>query len=250
MRDVQQILDHFPSYSTAQSQRGTVYVSVPSENPDTIVYNIPVPLAPVFPGEDIGLHSPLEALRIAINTWENHQNRGCNDLVLLNLQGARLGRLDLERFKRQINYCLMPNGTCTDKNMQSGWRYRYDHDFNYIARVGIWFENFALPVVINECLLQSYTGHLRLFPNWPMDKAAGFHQFRAVGAFLVSAECAKRQVDYVRVQAEVGGPLKLINPWPGQVKVVRDQGITTMSGKLIELDTKPLECVLFLPQGG
>ena len=107
----------------------------------------------------------------------------------------------------------MPNGTYTDKSMQSGWRYAYDHDFHYIARLGIWFENFALPVVINECLLQSYTGKLRLFPNWPMDQDAAFHQLRAVGAFLVSGKCSKDRVDHVRVRAEVGGPLRLINPW-------------------------------------
>jgi hypothetical protein len=36
---------------------------------------------------------------------------GGNGLVFQNLQGARVGLLDLERFKRQINTCLLLNGT-------------------------------------------------------------------------------------------------------------------------------------------
>lgn len=36
-----------------------------------------------------------------------------------------------------------------------------------MSRVVIWLENFALPAIINECLMQSYNGILRLFPNRP-----------------------------------------------------------------------------------
>ena len=70
---------------------------------------------------------------------------------------------------------------------------------------GIWVENFAIPVVINECLLQSYTGELRLFPNW--SKANGnarFQTLRAVGAFLVSAEYREGKVRWVRITSEAG----------------------------------------------
>ncbi|NLX14941.1 MAG: hypothetical protein GXY44_15005 [Phycisphaerales bacterium] len=244
MRDVREILDNYPNYPKAESQRGTVFVSVPGESPEQ-VYNAPASLASVFPGEEIGLHSPPEELQIAINTWNNQQNEGGNDLVFLNLQGARIGQLDLERFKRQINYCLLPNGTCTDRILQSGGRYTDQTDFDYMARMGIWFENFALPVVINECLMQSYNGQLRLFPNWPMDKAATFHQLRAVGAFLVSARCVQGMVEWVRVQAEVGGTLRLINPWTTSVEITHNGEVSTMKGELLELQTKPGDIVLF-----
>ena len=43
---------------------------------------------------------------------------------------------------------------------------------------------------VSEMLLQSQSGILRLFPYWPEDKAAAFHNLRARGAFLVSAERA------------------------------------------------------------
>ncbi len=244
MRDVAEILAHFPDYPTAESQRGTVFVSVPGESPEQ-VYNAPTSLVPVFPGEDIGLHSSPDELRMAINTWKNQQNEGGNDLVFLNLQGARLGQLDLERFKRQINYCLLPNGTCTNRVLQAGGRYQDATDFDFMAGMGNWFENFSLPVVVNECLLQGYTGHLRLFPNWPMDKTAGFHQLRAVGAFLVSARCSRGRVEWVRVEAEVGGPLKLINPWSAPAQVTRSGKTVTLNGDLLELQTQPGEIILF-----
>jgi hypothetical protein len=46
-------------------------------------------------------------------------------------------------------------------------RYRDSTDFNYMSRMGIWIENFSLPAVLNECLMQSYTGVIRLFPLPP-----------------------------------------------------------------------------------
>ena len=144
MAEVEDILGHFPAYPTAQSERGMVYVSVAGESAEQI-YNTPNPLACVFPGEDVGLHSPTAELEIALATWRNQRTEGGNELVFQNLQGARLGALDLEKFKRQIDYCLLPNGTCTDMLLQVGGRYLDVTPFDYMARMGIWFEDFSLP---------------------------------------------------------------------------------------------------------
>ena len=91
------------------------------------------------------------------NTLRNQQNEGGNDLVFRNLQAARIGMLDLGKFKRQINYCLLPNGTASDRAMQVHGRYDDQGDYGFMDKMGVWFENFALPVVINECLMQSHT---------------------------------------------------------------------------------------------
>src|SRR6185295_2349670 len=45
----------------------------------------------------------------------------------------------------------------------------------------------AVPMTVNEMLLQSYEGVLRIFPNWNPTKNASFHKLRAYGAFLVSS---------------------------------------------------------------
>jgi len=247
MREVREILAHFPDYPTASSRRGEVFVSVPGEDPE-VVYNCPVSLAPVFPGEEVGLHSPQDQLQRAIRTWRNQQNEGGNELVFLNLQGARLGVLDLDKFKRQIRYCLLPNGTCTDMVLQVGGRYRDDTNFAFMASMGIWFENFSLPVVLNECMLQSYTGRLRFFPNWPKDRNAAFQNLRAVGAFLVSADFSDGRVRWIRVVPEVGGPLRVINPWDGAVRVAQGDSERILTGRLLEIATKPGEVVTLRPR--
>ncbi len=90
---------------------------------------------------------------------------GGNDLVSQPLIRARLGLLDLEWFKRQIEYCMLPDGVSNDRVRESGGRYSLTTDFDFMMRMGLWCENFAVPVVLNECMLQSYTGKIRLFPQ-------------------------------------------------------------------------------------
>ncbi|WP_024629286.1 MULTISPECIES: glycosyl hydrolase family 95 catalytic domain-containing protein [unclassified Paenibacillus] len=212
LENVKEILCHFPSYPTAKSGKGPVFVSVEGEDPD-VVYNVPIPITTVFPGEDHGLHSPEEAYQTAVNSYLNHRNEGGNELVFYHLAGARLGVLDLERFKRQIQYCLLPNGTCTDRVLMSGGRYADTDNFDFMSRMGIWFENFALPAVINECLLQSYNGNLRFFPNWPNGQRAEFHTLRAVGGFLVSAAFVDGETDWIEIESEAGSSLSFYIPW-------------------------------------
>jgi hypothetical protein len=238
MGDVREILDHFPPYPTADSARGRVFVSVQGEDPE-VVYNTPNSLMTVFPGEDHGLHSPSEVYDIAVNTYRNHRNEGGNELVFHNLQAARLGLLDLERFKRQVEYCLMPNGACTDMVLQVGGRYDDTTPYDYMARMGVWFENFALPVVIDECLLQSYTGTLRFFPNWPARVSAEFRTLRAVGGFLVSAEWRDGEVRWIEVLSEAGSRLRFHNPWPEGARCIGPSGEQVIRGEVGELDTSP-----------
>jgi hypothetical protein len=247
LRRVQDVLAHFPPYPTAESAQGKVFVSVPGEHAET-VYNVPNSAMTVFPGEEHGLHTREDApdqFAIAANSYHQQRNEGGNELVFLNLQGARLGLLDVEHFKRQVRYCLLPNGTCTDMVLQVHGRYDDATPYDFMAPMGIWFENFALPVVINECLLQSYTGVLRLFPNWPLSQRAEFRTLRGVGAFLVSAACAEGAVQWVEITSEAGAPLKLINPWPGRaVRCASTAGERLVQGDVLELLTQPGEVIV------
>jgi hypothetical protein len=237
--EAKDVLAHLPAYPTAESPIGTVFVSAPGERAG-IVYNTPDGTMTVFPGEDHGLGSPREQYEIACNSYRYQRNEGGNELVFLNVQGARLGLLDLEKFKRQIEYCRLPNGTCADMVLQSLGRYRdTDPAFEFMAPMGIWFENFGLPFVINECLMQSYDGVVRLFPNWPADKAASFTTLRAVGAFLVSASFADGTVQRVEVESEAGGLLRMMMPagWAGATAITPN-GTQTIAGAMIEIQTR------------
>jgi len=207
-----------------------------------LVYNCPASTVTVFPGEEHGLHSGETDYALALNAYRHQQNEGGNELVFLNLQAARLGVLDLDRFKRQVGYCSQPNGACTDKVLQVGGRYQDTTKFDWMGVHGIWFENFALPVVINECLMQSYTGIIRLFPNWPATRDAQFTTLRAVGAFLVSCERKAGEIRSLVIHSEKGGLCRLYSPWSAaSVKVV--QGNTevplNITGDVIAFDTTP-----------
>jgi len=243
LKSIAGILNHYPEYPTTKAKYGEIFVSVPGEH-DKVVYNVPLPLSSVFPGEQHGLHSPVDTLDMLKNTFRNQQNEGGNDLVFLNLQAARIGMLDLERFKWQVNYSLLPNGTATDMVMQVHGRYSDQTKFDFMANMGIWFENFGLPAVINECLLQSYDGTLHLFPNWPKEKDARFEDLRAVGAFLVSASQKGGVVTQVRIESERGGPLKIISPWGRKGHIERDGLKSIIKGELIEIESSPGDVIL------
>jgi len=244
-----EILAKLAPYPTAQTKEGDVFVSVPGESAD-VVHNAPQPLMPVFPAEEIGLGSDSEAIARARRTYRFHRNEGGNDLVFNNLQGARLGVLDLERFKRQIRYCLLPNGTCTDMNLIAGGRHGDLHSFSFMKRMGIWVENFSLPVVINECLMQSYDGCLRLFPNWTKGHAS-FENLRAVGGFLVSADYDGESVKNLRVQSDTSrdNRLSLINPWESAEWLRADGAKEKSTESLIEVSLKAQETIEFGQSG-
>lgn len=246
LADIEDILNNFPDYPTALTpDNKEVLVSVPEEH-SQVVYNVPNALATVFPGEDYGLHSDEKTMELLKNTFDNRQNEGGNDLVFYNLQAARIGMLDLDRFKRQINYSLMPNGTASDRVMQVHGRYKDRSNYGFMDRMGVWFENFALPVVINECLMQGYNGTIRLFPNWPMEKDAEFYNLRAAGAFLVSASLKDGEVSKVEILSEVGSPLRVILPWEN-CTMTSAKGKVQIAGKLVEIDTDKNEKITFIP---
>jgi hypothetical protein len=97
----------------------------------------------------------------------------------------------------------------------------------------------AVPLTINEMLLQSYEGVLRIFPNWNHRRDARFETLRAYGAFLVSSSLQNGRVAYLRLQSEKGRPCTLDNPWPGKtVQLTRNgQAAETLTGATLRFLT-------------
>lgn len=213
-----EISAHLAPYPKASGPWGEVWIDILNA-PVEHVYNVPITLAPVFPGEQVGLDIGREFQDIARLTAKTIRLEGGNDLVSQPLIRARLGILDLSWFKEQIEYCMLPDGVANDRVRETGGRYSLMTDFDFMMRMGLWCENFAVPAVLNECLLQSYSGVIRLFPNtWSLGPAS-FENLRAVGAFLVSASHDGKQVVRVEVFSEKGAKLRFANPW-GQVPVI------------------------------
>ena len=126
---------------------------------------------------------------------------------------ARLAMLDLDWFKREVQYCRVPNGVANDRVRQSGGRYAQSLDFDYMMHMGFWCENFSLPAVLNECMMQSYAGSIRIFPNTHNLGPARFENLRAVGAFLVSAIYDGDKVTHLSLYSEKGMPARVVSPW-------------------------------------
>ena len=74
--------------------------------------------------------------------------------------------------------------------------------------------NFAASQAVNEMLLQSWNGIVRIFPampeGWP---DASFENLRAEGAYLVSANRKAGNTIWIRIVVEHEGVLRLRNPF-------------------------------------
>ncbi len=74
--------------------------------------------------------------------------------------------------------------------------------------------NFAFASAIQEMLIQSHTGVVKVFPAIPADwKDVSFSNLRTHGAFLVSAVMNNGEVAEVEVTSENAGKLTLYNPF-------------------------------------
>ncbi|MCK5441764.1 MAG: glycoside hydrolase N-terminal domain-containing protein [Maribacter sp.] len=74
--------------------------------------------------------------------------------------------------------------------------------------------NFAFASAIQEMLLQSHTGIIRLFPAIPATwKDVSFKKLRTVGAFLVSAEMKSGKVQKIEIESVADGVCSLANPF-------------------------------------
>ncbi len=246
-----EIRENLAAYPKGKGPYGEVWLDV-VDAPEEHVYNVPVTLAPVFPGEQVGIGRGTEHLELARRTAKLVRLEGGNDLVFQPLIRARLGMLDLNWFKREVAYCSLPNGTANDRVRQVVGRYDDSTDYDFMMHMGFWTENFSLPAVVNECMMQSYTGTIRLFPNTQNLGPARFERLRAAGAFLVSAAFDGKQVKNCLVFSEKGKTVRIANPWnEKKVKVFRagdGQAIATRSeAEVFSFDTKPGETYRIVP---
>src|SRR6266567_71995 len=246
-----EISENLTPYPIATGPYGEVWIDVVNA-PVGHIYNLPVTLAPVFPGEQVGIGLNTRYWDIAKRTASTISLEGGNDLVLQPLIRARLGMLDLEWFKQEVQYCRMPNGVANDRVRQSGGRYAQSLDFDYMMRMGFWCENFSLPAVLNECMMQSYAGSIRIFPNTHNLGPARFENLRAVGAFLVSATFDGDKVTYWSLYSERGKTAMLVSPWAGKgLRVLRgsdrEQMQVALKGDVASFDTQANETYLITP---
>lgn len=94
---------------------------------------------------------------------------------------------------------------------------------NY-GRAGAWTESLGVIAPLQEMLLQSWDGALRIFPAWPRNLDARYENFRAEGAFLVTAGWSRGRVTSLEIFSERGARCRLYPPWPGGLVVLDATG--------------------------
>jgi len=197
------ILDNLADYPTCETDAGEIVVDV--DNAQPIVYNFPVPAAPVFPAEQIGIDSPAETYELAKRTAETIETNGNDSYIALPICWMRLGLKDkYQAFRQRTAANVRSNGCIAMNGSEQAWLW---------WNAGPVVENFAFTAVINEMLLQSYNGKIRVFPALPDGMSAKIADLRAVGAFLVSSEIDDGQVKYIAVKSEQGSACTVVNPW-------------------------------------
>jgi alpha-L-fucosidase 2 len=125
---------------------------------------------------------------------------------------ARVGKPEtaLENLKNYMD--------CTSRNgfHQNGVQTRKDLPA-YNMRAFTLEGNFAAGQAVNEMLLQSWGGRIRIFPAVPEKWSdVSFEKFRTEGGFIVSAERKQGKTVKVTITATVNQSLRLKNPFGNQ----------------------------------
>jgi hypothetical protein len=162
----------------------------------------------IHPGEVLGLGSDPAERQTAIDTVNQMNSWGQgNSFPKVFTQAARVGYPAaslIDRMKEQINAHMVANLRIAD-------------GVHGIEKAG------AIEAIDNM-LLQSDDGVIRVFPAWPGERNASFVKLREKNAFLVSSARSGNRVSYVDVTSEAGRQVRLQHPWPGQNVTVTQAG--------------------------
>jgi alpha-L-fucosidase 2 len=97
---------------------------------------------------------------------------------------------------------------------------------------------------VNESLLQSYDGVIRVFPAFPADKKGRF-TLHAEGGFIVSSEIISGEVQWVSIKSLYGKNCRIEIPWNNATETsnLRKKG-QKITEKIAEIKTMPGELIL------
>ena len=189
-----------------------------------------LPIESVIPGEQLGYYSPEEDLQIAGNTIDTFVEEA--------IGGGRNGAWSQYNnfpkiFANAVNVRypaqkIVDNFALTiEEQMQKNLTIKDDSDFHGAEKSGA-------TEAINNMLLLSDKGVMKVFPNWLNDRDAQFTNLREKGAFVVSSAYSgsTRRVRYVDLVSEAGKPVTMAAPWAGGITVTDGNGrmVKTIAG--------------------
>ena len=192
-----------------------------------------VGLQHIYPASQIGLNSSEKLLKIARNSYFINDRRlddnGSNSYLP---GGARIGvdpSFITEGIKMNIKEFALPNGL-------------FRHHGGGIEHLTM------IPATVNEMLMQSYEGIIRLFPCWDKKSNASFENLRADGAFLVSAALENGQITEFKIKSLAGR--KCTTESNGIKRIIKESDNSeikfTKNGNAVEFETAPNETYILI----
>ena len=229
-----------------------------------------VPRSPVYPSGLVGLAQkgePLFNVMTATTLLYGSENMGWDPVPIVM---ARLGLAkelagNLEQFPVRWQFFVNGWGHISSEVKEDGDGTSY-FKINLVNVVGspdgekvpflAWpFRHMSmeamsvLATAMNESLLQSYDGTIRLFPAFKGLKTARF-TLHAQGGFIVSSEIKAGIVQWVAIKSLYGNACKLEMPWNKALLNSNLKGKSRKcSSKTVEFKTKTEECLLLIPEG-
>ncbi|MDP2990120.1 MAG: hypothetical protein Q8O57_06090, partial [Kiritimatiellota bacterium] len=177
-------------------------------------------VTPVFPFEDIAVNtSPTQLVERARATLRSEYSWGGWGGVMNNAGAIAWSRVPIIAarlgMKDDMKEILTKHSICSHV-------YPMTPDFDNELGI-VRFEYGAIVIAaLNEALLQSHHGLSQVFPAWPDGCDARF-KLLAEGNVLVEAERKGSNITFVALQSIPGGPVTLLNPWPGRAVRVSDE---------------------------
>ena len=269
---IRELYDHLPPYPIADKGLWGTPLKDSPDAPDNLWLRHPMVLMPIYPiGEFDLLSSDAESLRIASDTVDftfDRSELGVFQGSWIAAACARIGRgNDAIRalYERGLDHMLRSNGLTAEAT---------DRFMNYclIGRQPLYYPCMMeftgeMLAAVEEMLLASYNGVIRVFPaipdgapNYSNDYRYGYsiqeHRHRAAdypawrdvrfdrllakGAFEISAALADGALAYIRIHSQHGGRITLTSPFlTGDYRVYHggEEVAATYDGRLLSFDT-------------
>lgn len=187
----------------------------------------PMHLFPIFPGGDLNVEGSPKDRKLIARSIENWIFRGTGEWTGWSFPYASLIASRVRRRNQVLNELkiyeqafIRPNGFHVNGDYHE---YGYStHEYQPFTMEA----ECAFTAAVNEMLLQSWRGKIRIFPSVPDSwKTVSFNDLRAQGGFLISAEMVNGDIISASIAAPKGGEAKVVFPLgyiaPGQPFKVR-----------------------------
>jgi len=187
----------------------------------------------VFPGENIYVGGDSTLRQIAINSLQE-----------MNSWGVTSGQNRNNGFPKEFPIAARAGWPAADleSKLDAAIRAQWRSTNLTVAQSGGGIETCGTVEAVDSMLMQSVSGTIRLYgdADWPTSKNASFTRLRAKGAFVVSAALSGGKVSPVTLSSEVGGTVKIKNPWSSG----------TLTVNQLDADGNPTGPVPFTNSGG